>query len=85
MEISGFAKTESKLLKYVTDPSVIDLTKLPSTQYIRDLYGEDEYISEKFTEDICEWYEKKIDICRNIQLGRDPERKSYAVQTEEAK
>ena len=46
MEISGFAKTESKLLKLVTDPYVIDLTKLPSAQFIRDLYAKDEFISD---------------------------------------
>ena len=80
MEISGFAKTESKLLKLVTDPYVIDLTKLPSAQFIRDLYAKDEFISDRFTDRICEWYERKIDICRNVQIGRDPERRMYLVK-----
>lgn len=70
MEISGFAKTEARLLKYVRDPSVIDLTKLPSASFIRSVYEQDENISDSFINKVCDWYEKKIDLCRSLQLKR---------------
>ena len=69
MEITSFAKTELKQIKYVKDPYVVDLTKLPPASYIRSVYEKDEHISTEFVNKICEWYERKIDMCRSIQLG----------------
>ena len=76
MEISSFAKTETKLLKYVKNPNVLDLTKLPSAGYIRSIYEKDENISEAFINKVCEWYQKKIELCRSLQLNRDVNKKT---------
>ena len=62
MEISSFAKTESKQLKYVKDRSLLDVSKLPSPDLIKKTYHKDDMISETYINKISEWYERKIDI-----------------------
>ena len=70
IETSSFRKKETDMLKLVTDPNVIDLTKLPPASYIQKMYEKDRKISREYIKTICEWYEKKIDMCRKFQLSR---------------
>ena len=70
MEIASFCKSESKLLKLVRDKKIIDLTKVPSPEYIKKCYEKDSKVSEKHISDIIYWYEKKIDMVRNLQLEK---------------
>lgn len=71
METSSFKKRESELIKIVTDPNVIDLTKLPPVSFIREMYEKDPKVSEKYIDTVCKWYEQKIDMCRSFQLRRE--------------
>ena len=66
-EITSFAKTETKQLKLVQNRSLLDLNKLPSFEYIRQIYHKDDKISDRYIDTIIEWYEKKIDIMDNWQ------------------
>ncbi len=72
MKITGFYHRESKLLKLVTEPNIVDLTKLPPASYIKEMYGKDSKLSDAYIDSIAEWYERKITMCRDLQLGKDP-------------
>ena len=71
--------TERKLIEHVSDPMVIDLDKLPPPSYIKEMYEMDSQVTEKTVAAVVFAYEKKIDICRDIQKGKDPWRKQYSV------
>ena len=68
---TGFASRESKMLKLVTDPSVIDLSLLPAGDYIREMYHKDSQIDDNTVEKTVIWYEKKIELCRRFQMGKN--------------
>ncbi len=70
IETNSFIKKETGMLNLVTDRELIDLTKLPPASYIRELYHKDPKMDEKDINNIAHWYERKIDICRDFQLGR---------------
>ncbi len=80
METYGFCSREPALLKLVSDPEVIDLTKLPPASYVMEMYGKDSQADEKRIKNIAHWYERKIDMCRDFQLGRDISRISISVK-----
>ena len=66
---TGIGKTERHKLKFVTNPDVVDLTKLPPVSFIRELYEKDTKTEKRVVDTICWAYEKKIDMCRELQLG----------------
>lgn len=68
---NSFASNELKLMEYVTDRSLIDVTKLPGTILFEKLYAKDSQMDERRVKLICEAYEKKIDLYRRFQLGQD--------------
>ena len=68
---SSFVKKETKLLNYVQDRDAVDLTKLPPASYIQEMYQMDSKMHEKDINNIAYWYERKIDVCRDFQLGKD--------------
>ncbi len=72
VETYGFASREEGLLALVKDPGVIDLTKLPPVSFIRDMYEKDPYQDSKRISAVTKWYEKKIDMCRQFQQGKNP-------------
>lgn len=76
MEITGFVKTENKLLSLVKDRSLIKMDKLPSKDYIKDMYHKDDKISDKHIDRITEWYEMKKEILSKWQRGEN----AYTVQ-----
>lgn len=66
--ITAMYKTERKMLKYVTDYSVLDLSKLPDFNFITKLYKKDRY-SVVYLDEMLSCYEKKIEILSDIQKG----------------
>ena len=71
--------TERKLVEHVSDPMVVDLDKLPPPSYVREMYEKDSQVTAKTVAAVVFAYEKKIDICNDIQKGKDPWGKKYAV------
>ena len=71
LETNSFCQTEQKLINLVRDPSVIDLSKLPDSSRLRDLYSLDPHMTEKDKNRIGEIYETKIDLCRKFQQGKN--------------
>ena len=72
LKTNGFNSKESMLIKNVSDYNVIDLTKLPPASYIKEMYGKDSHASKKLIDTVGWIYEAKIDMCRALQLGKDP-------------
>lgn len=69
LSTKGLASDLEQSLSFVHDASVIDLTKLPSVSDIKELYKKDIETDPNHLEGICYAYEKRIDRCRNFQLG----------------
>lgn len=67
----SFQNTELKLLGLVKDRSLVDVDKLPSAEFIRELYELDSNISENRIEEIMRGYEMKIDLFSRWQKGED--------------
>ena len=74
VKTTSFSKSEKGLLRYAPDRDLLDITKLPSPEYVRGMYEKDENISEKRIDAVVRGYELKIDMLRDLQLGRDPYR-----------
>lgn len=72
MKVTSFSTRESKLLDLVRDRSLLDRTKLPSADYIREIYSRDPQIPKETIRHVAEWYERKLDMLRDFQLGLDP-------------
>ncbi len=70
MDITGFATKETKMLKLVQDPCVLDIAKLPKPDTIAQMYMKDSQIEENTINNIVKWYQKKIEMCEEYQLGR---------------
>ena len=76
--ITSFTGKEYRIIKYVKNPGVIDLTKLPSASFIKKIYEKDDKMSETYIDGIVTWYEKKIEMARELQLGKNPYSKKTA-------
>ena len=70
VKTTSFANSELKLLEYVTDRSLVDVSKLPGTILFEKLYAKDSQMDERRVKLICEAYEKKIELYRRFQLGQ---------------
>ena len=81
IETHSFAKKETDLLKLVQNRYAIDLTKLPTASFIKEMYHKDSKMHEKDINNIAYYYERKIDICRDFQLERDISRKKYYISS----
>lgn len=71
IKTESFSSDELGLLKLVSDRNLIDLTKLPSRSFIEEMYALDTQIESARITAIGEAYERKIDLFRLYQLGRD--------------
>lgn len=69
--VRGFETEEIETLKWVQDPSAVNLNKLPEVSYIRDMYAYDSKTDERHLDGICYAYEKKIEYCGLLQQGLD--------------
>ena len=70
VQTSSFASNELKLMEYIRDRSLVDVTKLPAPILFEKLYAKDSQMDEQRIKAICEAYEKKIDLYRRFQLGQ---------------
>jgi len=59
-EVNSFCKHEQKLLEYVTDKSLVDTKKLPSSDELFKLYQKDSKLDDGRRERVCRAYEAKI-------------------------
>ncbi len=71
IQTTSFAGNELKLLEYVKDRSLVDVTKLPGPILFEKLYAKDSQMDEGRIKLIKEAYEKKIDLYRKFQLGQN--------------
>ncbi|MCD8324417.1 MAG: HipA domain-containing protein [Clostridiales bacterium] len=71
IQTQSFASSELKLLSYVTDRSLVDISKLPSPDYIRRMYQRDSQADPERTERIVKGYEQKISLFEAFQRGED--------------
>lgn len=71
LEVNSFASSEIKLLSYVTNTNLVDINKLPTPEYIKDIYLKDSQIDEKRVELVVEGYKRKIDLFSCFQSGKD--------------
>ena len=79
LETNSFASTEKKMLSYVTDYNTLDLSKLPSPEWVRELYAKDSHQTEYSINALAKIYEMKIDMLDDLQHGKDPFRILYAA------
>lgn len=77
---NSFAKSELKLLSYIHDRSLLDIGKLPDKQYIMDMYGMDSKMDDDRIRMIGEGYERKIELFRDFQLGKDLNQIKIAIR-----
>lgn len=80
VKTNSFASQESKLLSYVRDRRALDVSKLPSVEWVRNLYEKDSMQSEQRIRSVTFAYEQKVDILNEIQKGRDPFKEQFAVR-----
>lgn len=60
IKVNSFRQTEKELLGYVTDPSLVDLDKLPTADELREVYSADPLIP--CVDSIIMGYNRKIDL-----------------------
>jgi len=70
IKTDSFAKSELKLLDYVTDRNRVDISKLPGKEYIEYMYSLDSQMDESRIHKIAAVYEKKVDLLDQFQHGR---------------
>lgn len=78
MKTNGFAAKEMTLVNAVRDKNVIDLTKLPPASFLREQYEKDSKADSRTIRRILDCYEQKIEMCRLLQLGRNPMKEIYS-------
>lgn len=80
IKTESFAGDELKLLDFVSDRNLLDITKLPTRSFIEEIYSLDSQIDEKRIRLIGEGYERKIELFRAFQLGQDLHKIKLAVK-----
>ena len=71
VKTNSFGSTELKLLSYVRDKSIVDVSKLPGSALIEKAYEQDSQMTESRMRRVCEAYERKVELFRDYQLGKD--------------
>ena len=79
VKTNSFASQESKLLSYVRDKNTLDVSRLPSPEWVRSLYEKDSQQSEQRIQAIVTAYEQKAEILSDLQCGKDPFREQFAA------
>ena len=80
IKTESFAGDELKLLDFVSDRSLLDITKLPPRSFVEEIYGLDSQMEENRIHLIGEGYERKIELFRAFQLGQDLHKIKLAVK-----
>lgn len=79
LSVKGFTTNLEDTLKLVNNYNAIDLTKLPPVSFIKTMYANDSKADSKQIDNICYAYERRIDRCRNLQLGLPVQHKIFHV------
>lgn len=66
LEVNSFRSKEMELLRYVQGNHLVDMTRLPTTDELEDVYARDSLIN--YTDAILLGYRKKIDIIQESGL-----------------
>lgn len=69
VSVTSFKSSETELLKYIRDFKAVDLSKVPSDQFLIDLLKKDDVKSKRIS-GLLEWYHAKIDVIQQLQLGK---------------
>ena len=70
IETTSFAGNERKLLEYVKDRNRLDVSKLPSPAWIKEMYMKDKYQDEHRVDAICKAYEIKVEMLEKFRNGK---------------
>lgn len=81
VKTNSFGSTELKLLSYVRDKSIVDVSKLPGSALIEKAYEQDSQMTESRMKRVCEAYERKVELFRDYQLGKDLSAIKFLVKT----
>ena len=71
IETDSFMSTEVKLLSLVKDRSLVNVDKLPTAEFIKNLYSLDEHSNQKRIDEIVKGYEIKVDLFSRWQNGEE--------------
>lgn len=82
LKTESFASSELQLLSYVQDRSLVDVSKLPGRESIARLYSYDSQMPLERVNRICDAYERKVELYRDFQLGKDLNRIKIALKPE---
>lgn len=80
IKTESFVNDELKLLDFVSDGSLLGVTKLPSRSFIEDIYSLDSQIDGERIGLVGEGYKRKIELFRSFQLGQDLHKIKIAVK-----
>lgn len=69
--VTSFKNNELDLMELVQDRDAVDIGKLPTVDYIRDMYLHDSKISDERLRFVLETYERKKDLLYQFQLGKN--------------
>lgn len=67
--VTSFKKYEIELLKYVTNPMLVDIHKLPSQEEVKKLFLQDPSCNEETAEKLSGAYNRKIQFLCELQSG----------------
>ena len=81
VKTNSFGSTELKLLSYVRDKSIVDVSKLPGSDLIKKAYEQDSQMTESRMKRVCEAYKRKVELFRDYQLGKDLSAIKFLVKT----
>ncbi len=70
IETDSFMSTEVKLLSLVRNRNLVDVGKLPTSDFIKNLYSLDEHIDQRRIDEIVKGYEMKVDLFSRWQKGK---------------
>lgn len=69
IETQSFMNKEIKLLDLVKDRSLVEVSQLPSPNYVREIYSLDEHMDSARIDNIARGYEMKIELFTRWQKG----------------
>ena len=71
IQTTSFANTILKMLNTVMNRNIVNLDRLPSKDELRSFYVKDSKMEDWLINQICDGYERNIELCRKFQSGTD--------------
>lgn len=69
IKVTSFKEYEVELLKYVSNPMLVDISKLPSAEEVSRWFMQDPACNKETVDKLVRAYQKKIDFLRELQGG----------------